>query len=151
MPAEILSRHEKDLLIEQLKNRFGIEKLPYLLFKTGKEKIRAFSGHLSRDELNTLFKTATVEIIGIYLVKEEKKNEARLSLDANHLLHEQISKNIFILDEQQAKKWMKGEDIYVDKDLFGFYILKNDNDFMGCGKASQGRMINFIPKERRVR
>ena len=151
MPAEILNKKEKEKILEPLQERFGIEKLPYLLLKTGREKIRGFSGHLSREELKHLMDAVVVEIIGIYLLKEDKHEAFRLSLDGVHLLSSSLKKNILDISDEQAAHWLKGEDIEVDKELFGFYVIKNNSDFLGCGKASQGRLVNFIPKERRIR
>ena len=45
--------------------------LPYLLLETGKEKIRAFSGNLTREDIFNLGKIANMEIIGLYFVKKE--------------------------------------------------------------------------------
>ncbi len=151
MPAEMLRKAEKERVVEPLQERFGIENVPYLLFKTGKEKVRGFSGHLSREELQALFDCVVVEIIGLYLFKEDKHDELRMSLDATHLLKKDIQKNILEITDEQALKWLKGEDLSVEASLFGFYVVINKNDFLGCGKASQGRLINFIPKERRLR
>ncbi len=138
-------------MLEQLQEHFGIEKVPYLLFKTGKEKIRGFSGHLSREELQAFFDTVVVEIVGLYLAKEDKREEFRLGLDGVHLLQGTLQKGFFDLNDEQAQRWLKGEDLEVDSSLHGFYIARNKEDLLGCGRATQGRFINFIPKERRIR
>ncbi|RMF06600.1 hypothetical protein D6764_01915, partial [Candidatus Woesearchaeota archaeon] len=32
----------------------------------------------------------------------------------------------------------------------GFQIVRSGGDFLGCGKASQGRLFNYVPKARRL-
>ena len=32
-----------------------------------------------------------------------------------------------------------------------FKILKNNNEFIGCGKSTGDRITNFVPKERRIK
>jgi len=39
---------EKKKILQQLEKQFGITKLPFLLTKSGKEKIRGFTGDLTR-------------------------------------------------------------------------------------------------------
>ena len=50
---KILNKKEKAQIIEELEN-YGIEKPNYLYLETGREKIRGYSGNLSRDELANL-------------------------------------------------------------------------------------------------
>ena len=50
MGISFIFRNDKEKLIKNL-NYYGIKKLPYLLTKSGKEKIRGYSGNLSTDEI----------------------------------------------------------------------------------------------------
>ncbi|MBM3233992.1 hypothetical protein FJZ19_02765 [Candidatus Pacearchaeota archaeon] len=151
MNIKFIERSEKDKIIEKLNEQFGITELPYLLIMIGKEKIRAYSGSLSKAEIMELGRSVNVELIGIYLAKFEKDG-IRLSHDGISLLKERITKNILEVNEKQASNWLKGNDIFIeDKNLFGYFVLKHRNELIGCGKLSQGRIVNFVPKERRVK
>lgn len=143
---KILSRQEKRKIEEELES-FGISKLPYLLIETGREKIRGYSGSLSIQEINKLARETRLEIIGIYLFKQD--NGIRLSLDACHLL--KPNKKIIQLDDEKAKLWVKGNDLILTTDLKGFVIIKHKDNFLGSGKAAEGKILNYIPKERRIR
>ena len=45
---------------------------------------------------------------------------------------------------------MKGIDIsYNGKS--GFVLIKYENDFIGCGKITKDKILNFVPKERRLK
>ncbi len=162
MRSQILDKTKKKKIIENLEI-FGIEKIPYLLIKTGKEKIRAYSGSFSSDELQQLSKVIHIGEIGMYFGKEviegkTKIKNTRITLDAVHLLQKQIKKNIIELNEGQEKEWFFGRDIELEQgvgDIAGgsFVILKFEEDFIGVGRLSVDcKMVsNYLPKERRRR
>jgi len=146
---KIIYSSEKKKILEKLNEQYGISKLPYLLLKFGEDKIRIYSGSLSNEELNTLAANLRIENIGLYFAKQEKDG-IRLTLDGIQVLKEQITKNIFELTDKQAEEWLRGFDLDV-KTGRGFKILKNNNEFLGCGKSTGDRIANFVPKERRVK
>ena len=149
MSFKFLSKHERRKLLDEFKENFGISKLNYLFLRAGKEKIRAFSGSLSREEISVLSRTLNIELMGIYLAKQQG-NEIRLSHDAVSLLRKEINKNIIELSASETEKWLRGEDI--DKKVEkGFVILKHEDDLIGTGKSNGERIFNFVPKERRVK
>lgn len=140
---------EKRKIIRQLKEQFGIESLPYLLIKSGKEKIRAFSGHLSKEEMQKISYLTNIEAIGIYLLKKED-NLLRLSLDAIHLLSKQITKNTIEINAQQLQDWLKGLNLNIQAQE-GFVIIKYKGDFIGSGKSNGQKIFNYVPKDRRLK
>jgi len=154
----IVYKAEKKKILEKL-SYYGITKVPHLLLKFGKEKIRGYSGDLSIDEIAEIDKTCRIELMGLYLFHEYAE-EVRLSLDALHTFKDQITKNIIELTDQQAEQWFRGEDLQIEeieasKNLGslgkGFKILKHDQDFIGCGKLTDNRIVNYMPKERRIK
>lgn len=148
MNIRFIKSSEKRQIIEKLKEQFGIENLPYLLIETGKEKIRAFSGSLSKEEIIKIAQIANVELIGIYFIKKEI--DLRLSIDATHLLANQITKNIIKLTKEQAQQWLKGYDLDMPAPR-GTLVLKYNEDTLGCGKSNGERIFNHVPKNRRIK
>lgn len=147
MTIEFAKNADKKKIMEKLEEQYGIDKMNYLLVKSGRDKIRGFTGSLSKEEILVLSRNINIEVIGLYLFKEE--NGIRLSFDAPLLLD--AKKSIIEISDEQAESWLKGSDIFVEDKRHGFVILKNNQDFLGCGKASQGRIANFVPKERRIK
>lgn len=150
---KLLSSSEKKKILERLKEQYGITDLPFLLIKFGKEKVRAFSGSLSKEELIKLDHELRIEAAGLYFAKDFG-SEIKLSLDALHILKNQITKNIVNINKEQAESWFKGQDVSLDSAVsLGFKVLKFEDDFIGCGKAvSDGKIIkNYMPKERRIK
>ena len=147
MHIEILNRAEKEKIMEKLNENYGVKDLNFLLVKQGKEKIRGFTGNLGKDEILRLSREINIETLGLYLLTEEK-DSIRLSFDAPTLLKPE--KNIIEISDLQAEEWLKGRNLEIeDMNLRGFVIIKNKDNLLGCGKASQGRIANFVPKERR--
>lgn len=97
----------------ELEEQFGITKLSYILIETGKQKIRGFSGTMTKEEINELSTIANVEIIGLYLIKKERN--LRLSLDATQIFQNQISKNIVEINDKQLREWLRGMNIDIKK------------------------------------
>lgn len=160
MKIQMLDNPKKKKFIEGIEN-LGVKKIPELLIRSGAERVRAYSGILSKEEIMDLWRVLPVEGIGLYVGKEmiDKSGirEVRLSVDALHLWKDQITKNILILDESQEEKWFFGRDVEVDqKNMAGQFVVvqsESSKDFIGTGKISQDgkTAFNYLPKERRRR
>ena len=164
---KIIYSSEKKYILKKLNEQFGIEKLPYLLLKFGDQrkfkkfsgpensgnfsgdKLRIYSGDLATEELRVLNANLKIENIGLYFAKEEKDG-IRLTLDGIQIIKNQITKNILEISDKQADDWLRGNDLDI-KAKKGFLILKNNNEFLGCGKSTGERIANFVPKERRIK
>jgi len=150
IPIKFLSNQEKEKLLRQLNSQFGIKELPWIVGKLGKERIILFSGDLSEKEILRMDEFGRVEGVGLYFAKE-MPDGIRLSIEGTQLLKDQINKNIFELNEKQSEEWMLGQEIPVQIKEKGFMIMKFKDDFLGTGKASEGRITNFVPKPRRLK
>ena len=104
---------------------------------------------LSRDISKLDTGELRINSLGMYF-GELNKGVVRLSIEGSQIIGKQAMKNVLELDEGQATKWMWGEDFELDTDLSGFVIIKNNSDFLGCGKVSGRKLYNYVPKERRV-
>jgi NOL1/NOP2/fmu family ribosome biogenesis protein len=153
IPLKFLNEREKERLIRNLSQQYGIKEIPFNIAKLGKERIIVFSGKLSEREILNIDEVAHIEGIGLYFAKEEMDG-IRLSIEGAQLMKEQITKNIFNLDEKQAEQWMMGQEINIDASdpsKKGFFIMKFKEDMLGTGKISNNRITNFVPKPRRLK
>jgi NOL1/NOP2/fmu family ribosome biogenesis protein len=150
MPINInfIKSKEKEKILEELNKQFGIKRLDYTLVMSGKEKIRGFSGDLSKEDILKINELANIEVIGLYLLKEE--HDLRLGFDALHILKDNISKNILELKEEQFLQWIRGFDLDL-KVPQGTYVIKYKEDLLGCGKSNNEKLFNYVPKDRRIR
>lgn len=150
IPIKILNKNEKAEIERKLNNQFGIKNIPGILLRKGREKLFLFSGSFNEGEIKELERAIVVERVGVYLAKIVD-HEIRLSIEATQILQEQIKKNIFELDEKQTEEWMMGRELQIKTGKRGFLIMKYKDDFLGCGKASENKIGNFIPKMRRLK
>ncbi len=147
---KIFSQKEKENIIEKLKQQLGVTKVNGIFVKKGTERLFLFQGDLTQKQIHNLEQTIPIERVGIYFGKIIH-DEIRLSIDGVQLLKNQITKNIFELDKEQAELWMKGNELEIKTGKKGFLIMKYKNNFLGCGKASELKIGNFIPKSRRLK
>ncbi len=150
IPLKFFNENEKERLLKQLSQQFGIKNLPFKIARLGKKRIIIFSGEISDREVLNIDRVAHIEGIGLYFAKEEMGG-IRLSIEGSQLLKNQITKNIFNLDSKQAEQWMMGQELNIKTDKRGFFIMKYEDDVLGTGKISAEKISNFVPKPRRLK
>lgn len=146
MNLTFLNNKERKQLQEKLE-KFGILELPRHLIQTGKEKIRAFSGEITGQEINNLWENFRIEGIGLNILNISDE-EPRITLDGLHILSP--SKKIIELTKEQALDWFKGKDLQIETEK-GFIILSYNGDLIGMGKSNGQAIYNYMPKERRIK
>lgn len=152
MTLKILNKKQKQGIIEKLNEQFGIKDIPGKIIMMGKEKLFLFSGSFTDNEIKKLEKLTVIERIGFYFAKiDEPTNKIRLSIEGSQILKNQIKKNIFDLNEKEAEQWMKGQELQIKTGKKDFLIIKYKEDYLGSGKASEEKIGNFIPKNRRLK
>ena len=147
---KILSKGEKAEIESELNKRFGIEKVPGIIVKRGREKLFLFTGSFSKKQIKELEREVPLERVGTYFAKIDQGG-IRLSIEGSQILKDQIKKNIFELNEEQLDLWMGGNQIDISTGKRGFLIMKYKDNFLGSGKASAEKIGNFIPKSRRLK
>ena len=150
-PLKILSEKQKKEIEKKLNEQFGISNIPGKIVMRGGERLFLYSGNLDEKEIRYLEETVFVERVGIYFAKIEESGEIRLSIEGTQILGEQIKRNIFTLDAEQLEKWMTGSELNIKSGMKGFVVIKYKNEFLGTGKASEEKISNFIPKNRRLK
>jgi len=163
MKIQIMDRAKKKKFIAGLED-LGMKKITQMLVKSGKERVRAFSGDLNKDDVYDIWRLMPIEGIGLYvgkdMVNRNGVREIRLSLDGMHVWKDQLTKKIFVLTEDQEKDWFDGKNIDLNdnqkkefSDVKGFVAVKSSDskDFVGNGKLGNegSTLFGFLPKERR--
>ncbi len=133
----------KEKIAEFLEKQFDIDKSEFLNLnlefeERGKRRVYAF-------------KKCQLEVptyhYGIYFGTLEK-NGIRLSIEGSFIVGKLAKKNVIELDDENAKRWMGGQDLELP--VKGYVILKWKNFFLGCGKGNGKIVKNYVPKERRI-
>ncbi len=142
---KILNSKEVKEVSAMLKKQFrAIFDFPVLL-KSNKDKLYIINRDVGRIDIKKL----KIDTMGLYF-GEIKKGELRLSIEGSQLIGPLAKKNVLEIDSKLARLWLKGYDIPFETDMQGYVILKNNKDFFGCGKVAEHRIMNFVPKTRRI-
>ncbi len=72
----------------------------------------------------------------------------RLSVEGSHLVGRVASRGVVEVSREQAVRWMLGEDVEGEGE--GYVILKYGDYFLGCGRAENGVVRNYLPGNRRL-
>jgi len=148
----ILNEYEKKQIENKLNKQFGIKKISGKIIQTKTNRLYLFEGNLSEKQIQKIESILPIEKIGVYFATIiPGENRIRLSIEGTHIFKEQITKNIFNLDEKQTEEWMKGRELNIKTGKKEFLIMKYKEDFLGTGKASELKINNFIPKSRRLK
>ena len=147
---KILNLNEKKEIENKLKNQFGIKKLPGTILQRGEERLFLFEGELNPKQIKEIEETVPIERIGVYFGKHTQ-DYVRLSIEGVQLLKDQITKNIIELNKEDSKTWMYGSEVNIETGKKCFVIIKHKDYFLGCGKASEKKISNYIPKSRRLK
>ncbi len=125
-------------VLELLWEQFGIRSVDFRLREGGSGRYYAYREcKLEIEEFAS----------GVYFGKLEKDG-FRLSVEGCYLVGRNATKGVVELSREQAEKWMRGEDLEIE--ARGYVILRWGDYFLGCGKGKGGKILNYLPKERRV-
>lgn len=104
---------------------------------------------ITRDIEKTMHKRLNIDSLGLRIGKEIADG-ILLTIEGAQLIGKDCNKNIVELDHKQMRSWLKGFDIETEDMENKFVLLKHEDDFLGSGKMKDARIINNIPKPRRL-
>jgi len=146
---EILNnRDARKILVkieEQWDCKLGELLQQYSLVVTEKKKV-----YIINREMHTLSFSINSNAVGLYIANIRDK-EIRLTIEGSQLIGPKADKNVVEISEEEAKKWIRGNDLEKEGEYSGYVIVKNVlGDYMGCGHYKEGKITNFVPKTRRI-
>ncbi len=103
---------------------------------------------VDRIGLNSL----NVNSLGLYFA-ELRHEQLRLSIEGSQIVGKKATKNVVELDDNQLKQWLAGEEIELTESSCennSYVIIKHGSDFFSCGRIKDGKLLNFVPKSRRL-
>lgn len=143
---KFMNNKEKKKILNILKDQFGFEdNLDYIFMINEKNKIYLTNADLDSIDIQSL----KVNTFGLY-VGELSGDEIRLSIEGSQLIGPGAKTNVLEVSEIDKRKWLKGEELYQDYPSLKFIIIKSGNDYLGCGKRREDRILNYVPKTRRL-
>jgi NOL1/NOP2/fmu family ribosome biogenesis protein len=151
MGWHVLNSRERKELLQKLEDRYGYTgSFDYAIFRNteGKHYLanRAIEEYLDRG--------LYLERVGVYMFQDQH-GELRFTIEGSQLVGPHSTRGIVELTPAQRDQWMLGKDIVLDQEgqeglAQIFYLVRCGEDWLGCGKAKNGVLLNYVPKERYV-
>ncbi|MBS3119662.1 hypothetical protein J4475_02465 [Candidatus Woesearchaeota archaeon] len=91
-----------------------------------------------------------VSSVGLYFAEETGKG-LRLSIEGSQLIGPYCKKKVVELSKEDARLWLKGQNIACQYAGSGYVLVKHDTDFLGSGYLKEGIIQNFVAKTRRIK
>ena len=149
----ILNKKETKKILEIIKEQWNCdvkELSNFVLMKNNKDKYYVINKEVFEFPLDNL----RISKLGMYF-GELHNGEFRLSIEGSQLAGRTAKKNVVELSDAEIGKWIRGEDVELslDSGVSGFVLIKNNNDFYGCGKykLAEKKLLNYYPKIRRIK
>lgn len=142
----VLNTREVKQIHEQLEQEYGYQgKLDYAFLKNNRDRIYILHRDIDKVPIDKL----RIDSAGLYFATSYP-SALRLTMEGSQIIGPQAKKNVLDIDKEQTKAWFRGEDLVVDKALQGFHLIRHSKDYLGCGKARDGKLYNYLPKTRRI-
>lgn len=143
---KILNKKEAKKILKVLDEQYGFSgELDYVFMLSEKDKLFLINKDIERIDLDKV----RINSMGLYF-GTLAENSIRLSVEGSQIIGKKAHKNIIELDDNEAEEWFKGLDIHRKIETNGFVILKHRDDIIGCGKAVEEKILNYLPKIRRL-
>ena len=144
---KILNSKEIKEILKLIEKQWGAKpKLDYGFLENNKGRIFVVSKDISKIDISKL----RLNSVGMYFCEIDNKG-IRLSIEGSQIIGKECSKNVLDVDRRQALEWMTGQDISISNPGKGYVIIRHEGDYLGCGKYVDGKILNHVPKERRLR
>src|SRR3989338_2385764 len=142
---KILNNKEIKEIYRLVEKQWGAKiKLDYGFLKNNKNRIFVVNKDISKIDFSKL----RLNSVGMYFCEIDSRG-IRLSIEGSQIIGPKAAKNIVELDEEETRKWLKGEDLEKNcENCSGFVILNHKDDFLGAGKYANGRILNYVGKTR---
>lgn len=135
-------------LIKRLQTQYGFsEKLNYAFIKNDNNKVYIINKDIDRIP----FEKLRLNSIGMYFCEDKGDSNIRLSIEGSQIIGPMAVSNVIMVDDIQKHLWLKGFNIEFKGNSKGYIIIKSGDDFLGSAKHKNGRLLNHVPKERRIK
>jgi len=153
----VLNTREKKKIIDDLKELYGFSGIiGGALLISSKQKLYLLTKDIVMIEKNEE-KELRIDSAGLYIGRIENEG-IRLSMEGSQLIGPHSNKHVLEIDEEHLEAWVKGEDFNLSEqeqkkisNEEGFFIIKFDNDYIGCAQIKKGNVRSLVSKERRLK
>ena len=143
---KILNSKEKKELIKKINQQWGADFVTdKAILKNEQDKLYLINTDISAISLDKL----RINNMGLY-IGQLVKETIRLSIEGSQLIGPGATKNILELSKEESDAWLLGEDLPDKRQGEQFVIVKHQQDFLGCGKITADKVLNYVGKNRAI-
>ncbi len=144
-----MNSKESKRLIEQLNEMFDAglnhHTFPYFLLKSSSGKVYI----VNKEYAGIPTERLRINNAGLYFCDVE--SGIRLSIEGSQIIGKTAQKHILEMGKEEIQGWLVGNDVNIRKEAEdGTYLIRYGNDFYGCGILKGSKLMNFVPKMRRL-
>jgi len=146
--AEVLNSKRIRQILSVLKEQWDYEEKLDCGFLQKENDIFLVTRDIDKIDLGQL----NLNSLGLYF-GEIRNEQLRLSIEGSQIIGPKAKKNVVELDNNQLQHWLAGGDIELSTAAVennSYAIIKQGNDFFGCGRIKNSTLLNFVPKARRL-
>jgi NOL1/NOP2/fmu family ribosome biogenesis protein len=149
---KILKKEEVEQIENIVEKNYGakIDLKQFLVLKTLEEKIFL----TTKDLLNLDLSKLQINSMGMNFGKLKRNEKIFLTIEGSQIVGAKATKNIVLLNEENAKKFMQGSDVKPEKEInceyHNFAIVKFGEDVLGSSLLTEEGIKNQLPKSRRT-
>jgi NOL1/NOP2/fmu family ribosome biogenesis protein len=149
---EILTKEQIEKLEKIVEKNYGshFDLQQFFVLKTSEDKMWI----ATKEVANMAFEKIPVNSIGLYLGKIKRNDKINLSVEGCQLVGKDAKKNVALLDEEAAERFLHGEDVMpkeaVNCEEHNFVMVKHEGDFLGSSPFEGKKIKNMLPKSRRL-
>ena len=142
MELKILNSKEIKSLLAQIEEQFEAKLDKNYVFLNNNDRIYIVTKKISKIDFSKL----RMNSLGMYIGTIEKDG-FRPSIEGSQLIGKTAKKNIVKVN---PINWLQGKQIDIEH-ANSYVLIKYENDFLGSGKIKNNILLNYVPKERRLK
>ncbi len=143
----ILNSRERKHIRQALTEQFGVSEIPDLIYfcLNKKEKVYVINKEVFELPIDHLRLNTFGLYFGMFM-----KDGFRLSIEGSQIIGPKAKQQIYTMSKRERDDWLKGKDLETKTDDFErlYMLMLFEKDFIGVGKAKNGKILNYIPKSR---
>ena len=149
---KVLEKEEVENLEGLIEKNYGIriDLNQFLVLFGSEEKIWLASKEIANLDMRKF----PVNSIGMNFGKIKRNDKINLTVEGAQMIGKQATKNVVVLDEQTAQKFLQGSDAKPQQEInceyHNFSIVKSGEDVLGSSPLTEEGLQNLLPRSRRI-
>ena len=124
---KILNKKETEDILGLIKEQWDADMpIQYVYLMNTQDRIYV----TSRDVFNLDLDKLKINSVGMYFGEILKGNQLRLSIEGSQLAGPLSKKDVVDLDDEEARKWLRGLDLDIQLESKGFVLVRHGRDFL---------------------